>query len=235
MSAFTILLIEDEKNITNFIEKILQTEGYKVLTARTGKQGLSLISSQCPDVVLLDLGLPDMDGAKIIPEAREWSSNPIIVLSARTSDQDKVGALDAGADDYIIKPFSTSELLARIRTSLRHSKRMDLDGTLAERAYSAGGLTIDFIKRRITREEEELHLTPVEFRIVEFLARNSGKVMTYSSILKDVWGPYMVEDNKILRVNMANIRRKLEKNPSEPKYILTEVGVGYRMLEDSGS
>lgn len=234
MKSFTILLIEDEKNISDFIVKILDANNYKVLTARTGNEGLSIISSQNPDIILLDLGLPDMDGINIISNVRSWSLCPIIVLSARTTDNDKVTALDLGADDYITKPFSTDELLARIRTSLRHSSRFLTNESLSEKPYNSGGLTIDFMKRIITRNDEMIHLTPIEYKIVEYIAKNSGKVVTYSAILKNVWGPYMNEnDNKILRVNMANIRRKIEPNPAEPIYIFTELGVGYRMLEDT--
>ena len=234
MREFTILLIEDEKNITDFIVKILQSNNYKVLTAKTGQEGLSIISSRCPDVILLDLGLPDMDGINIISNVRTWSLCPIIVLSARSTDKDKVTALDLGADDYITKPFSTDELLARIRTTLRHSNRIFSNESISEKPYQACGLTIDFMKRLITRDGETIHLTPVEYKIVAYIAKNSGKVVTYSSILKNVWGPNMNEDdNKILRVNMANIRRKIEPNPAEPIYIFTELGVGYRMLEDT--
>lgn len=234
MQDFTILLIEDEKNITDFIVKILQSNNYKVLTAKTGMEGLSIIASRCPDVILLDLGLPDMDGVNIISSVRAWSLCPIIVLSARSTDKDKVTALDLGADDYITKPFSTDELLARIRTSLRHSNRIFSNDGISEKPYQAAGLVIDFMKRLITRNGEPIHLTPVEYKIVAYIAKNSGKVVTYSSILKNVWGPNMnEEDNKILRVNMANIRRKIEPNPAEPIYIFTELGVGYRMLEDT--
>ena len=187
-----------------------------------------------PDIILLDLGLPDMDGLDVISSVRSWSLCPIIVLSARTTDNDKVSSLDLGADDYITKPFSTNELLARIRTSLRHSNRVVTNDSVSEKPYAALGLKIDFMKRIITRDGEPIHLTPVEYKIVAYIAKNSGKVITYSSILKNVWGPNMDEnDNKILRVNMANIRRKIEPNPAEPTYILTELGVGYRMLEDS--
>lgn len=234
MQEFTILLIEDEKNITDFIVRILKSNNYKVLSAKTGKEGLSMISSQCPDIILLDLGLPDIDGIHIISHVRVWSLCPIIVLSARVADHDKVTALDLGADDYITKPFSTDELLARIRTSLRHSNRILSKDNISEKPYTAGGLTIDFMKRLITRNGEIIHLTLVEYKIVAYVAKNSGKVVTYSAILKNVWGPYMnADDNKILRVNMANIRRKIEPNPAEPIYIFTEVGVGYRMLEDT--
>ena len=185
-----------------------------------------------PDIILLDLGLPDIDGVDIIKKVREWSSCPIIVISARTSEREKVLALDLGADDYITKPFGTSELLARIRTSLRHSNKMNTDSPMFIKPYHAKDLTIDFSKRLILLHEQEIHLTPIEYKIVACLAKNSGKVVTYSSIMSDVWGPYTDTDNKILRVNMANIRRKLETNPAEPTYIFTELGVGYRMKED---
>ncbi len=204
---------------------------YKVTCAYSGKEGLSLISSLCPDIILLDLGLPDIDGLGIIEQVREWSSIPIIVLSARTHEHDKVAALDAGADDYITKPFSTSELLARLRTSIRHSNRLQTDSPLCFRPYEAKDLKIDFSRHLITLENKILHLTPVEYKIIAFLAQNSGKVMTHHIIMQNVWGPYINGDTKILRVNMANIRRKIEKNPAEPEYIFTEIGVGYRMID----
>lgn len=229
---FTILIIEDEKNIQTFVSKVLKKHDYRVLSADTGRDGLELIRSQCPDVILLDLGLPDMNGDTIIEEVRTWTSTPIIVISARTAEREKVLALDLGADDYITKPFGTSELLARIRTSLRHSNKLNIDGDLFIRPYHREALTLDFAKRVITIGEETIHLTPIEYKIVAFLAQNSGKVMTYASIISNVWGPYASDDNKILRVNMANIRRKMEQDPAQPHYILTEVGVGYRMLED---
>ncbi len=229
----TILVIEDEQNIASFICKTLKLHQYKTLQAFSGAEGLSIASSQCPDLILLDLGLPDIDGLKIIKDIRSWSSVPIIVVSARTQENEKVAALDAGADDYITKPFGTSELLARIRTSLRHSNRLNNGSQIAIRPYQAEGLTIDFEKRLVTRDNELIHLTPVEYRIVSYLAKNSGKVMTYTAIMTHTWGPYSdVNNNKILRVNMANIRRKLEVTPAEPKYLFTEVGVGYRMRED---
>ena len=229
---YTALIIEDEKNITDFMLNALKSNGYRVITADSGKSGLSLISSQCPDLVLLDLGLPDIDGNDIITSVREWTSCPIIVISARTNERDKVTALDLGADDYITKPFGTPELMARIRASLRHSNRMDSNSALYIRPYKCKGLYLDFEKRMIVLDGEEIHLTQVEYKIVAFLARNSGKVMTYSAIMSNVWGPYTSDNNRILRVNMANIRRKIEKNPSQPQFIFTEVGVGYRMRED---
>ena len=214
MPKFSILIIEDEKNIQHFMSKILKRHDYRVFCADTGTEGLELVRSQCPDIILLDLGLPDMDGSEIISSVRTWSSTPIIVISARTAEDEKVRALDLGADDYITKPFGTSELLARIRASLRHSNRLMTDSELYIRPYRCGDMILDFSKRLLTIEGKEVHLTPIEYKIVACLARNSGG------------------DNKILRVNMANIRRKLEKDPAQPRYIFTEVGVGYRMAED---
>ncbi|MCI6535551.1 response regulator transcription factor [Dorea sp. YH-dor228] len=229
---YSILIIEDEKNILEFMSKTLKANGYRVTTAATGKAGLAIINSQCPDIILLDLGLPDIDGNTIISSVRKWTSCPIIVISARMGERDKVTALDLGADDYITKPFGTSELLARIRASLRHSNRMDSNSALYIRPYRCGELILDFEKRMVTLDGEIIHLTPVEYKIVAFLAKNSGKVMTYSAIMSNIWGPYTDNNNRILRVNMANIRRKIEKNPSQPEYLFTEVGVGYRMQED---
>lgn len=232
MHKFTVLIVEDEKSISDFIFKILSSHDYRVKCASTGKEALSLASSLCPDIILLDMGLPDIDGMEVIQKIRLWSGCPIIVISARTQEDDKVHALDAGADDYLTKPFGTSELLARIRTSLRHSNKSNSENGLPQHPYRAKGLEIDFFKRNITVNGQSIHLTPIEYKIVAFLAQNSGKVMTYSAVMNNVWGPYAESDNKILRVNMANIRRKLERNPAQPVYIFTEVGVGYRMAED---
>lgn len=226
----TILIIEDEENICNFISTTLSAQNYQVIKAYTGVEGLSIITSQCPNIVLLDLGLPDMDGLDIIRQVRTWSAMPILVISTRTQEHEKVEALDLGADDYIPKPFGTSELLARIRTAERHSNR--LSSSSPHNVYHARELTIDFTKHLITVRGKETHLTQVEFKIVALLAQNSGRVMTYDSIISSIWGPYADNNNRILRVNMANIRRKLELNPAEPEYILTEIGIGYRMIED---
>lgn len=228
----SVLIIEDEKSICDFIGKTLDSHEYKVTAANNGKDGLALITSSLPDLVLLDLGLPDMDGMDIIRKTREWSSLPIIVISARTQEKEKVQALDAGADDYITKPFGTFELLARIRTAIRHNNKLSDDSQNTNRPYAADGLTIDFERRLVTLHGKEIHLTRVEYKIVSLLAKNSGKVMTYDTLIDQVWGPYADDNNRILRVNMANIRRKIEENPGEPKYIFTELGVGYRMLED---
>lgn len=233
MSKLTIVIIEDEKNILSFIETALETHDYKVLTAASGKEGLSLINACCPDMILLDLGLPDLDGVDIIKNVRSWSNIPIIVISARTQEQEKVAALDFGADDYITKPFGTSELLARIRTALRHGKPTVStgDGTLVQPTYRSGDLVIDFDKRLVTLRDKEVHLTQIEYKLVSLLAEQSGKVLTYDYIISRIWGPFADSNNQILRVNMAHIRRKLEINPAEPQYIYTEIGVGYRMRE----
>lgn len=232
VQKLSVLVIEDEKSICDFIAKTLNASDYKAVTAGSGKEGLAILTSALPDLVLLDLGLPDMDGIDIIKQTREWSSLPIIVISARVQEREKVAALNAGADDYITKPFGTDELLARIRTAIRHSNKIVDDKVNSTRPYSARGLVVDFGKRLVTVEGKEIHLTRVEYKIVSMLAQNSGKVITYSSLIEQVWGPYADDNNRILRVNMANIRRKIEKNPGEPEYIFTELGVGYRMIED---
>lgn len=226
----TVLIIEDEKNIGNYIETIIVSNQYKAIRARNGVSGISMCVSHHPDLILLDLGLPDMDGMEVLQKIREFSALPIIVISARSQESEKVQALDAGADDYVTKPFGSEELLARIRTALRHRI---LAGTLSSKEpnYSRDGLVIDFDKRLVTLEGESIHLTQIEYKLVSLLAHNAGRVLTYDFILKEIWGPYADTDNQILRVNMANIRRKLEKNPAEPHYIFTEIGVGYRMIE----
>ncbi len=231
MNRQTILVVEDEGNILTIMRAILSANDYKVIEARDGKQALQMVASHCPDLVLLDLGLPDMDGLGIIRQVRAWSKMPIVVVSARDRERDKVEALDLGADDYITKPFGTSELLARIRAALRH---MQGENAQACDRFVCGGLTIDFFKRRIYVDGEEAHLTQNEYKIVTLLAKYAGRVLTYDFIIQHVWGPHAQRDNQILRVNMANIRRKLEKNPASPAYISTEIGVGYRMAEADG-
>lgn len=231
-NKISVVVIEDEDNICDFMVKTLRTHQYKCSAAKTGKEGISLVASGMPDVVLLDLGLPDMDGLDVLQSIRVWSGVPVIIISARSQERDKVKALDAGADDYITKPFGTSELLARIRTALRHSNKMNTGSGNAQKVYQAKDLVIDFEKRRVFLNGQDIHLTQVEYKIVSLLAKNAGKVMTYDSIIADIWGPYADDNNRILRVNMANIRRKIEANPGEPEYIFTELGVGYRMLED---
>lgn len=226
-----ILVIEDEKNIRSFITSVLTAQQYQVVSSSTGRDGLSQAASWCPDLVLLDLGLPDMDGLEIIKKMREWAAFPIIVISARTQEDDKVLALDNGADDYVTKPFGNPELLARIRTALRHGRHMSSSAP-SLMPYRCKGLCIDYEKHQVTRDGQEIHLTQNEFKIVSLLAGNCGRVLTYDRLIEHIWGPYSENDNTILRVNMANIRRKLEPNPAEPIYIFTEIGVGYRMAEE---
>lgn len=229
MNKYYVLVVEDEKNIRSFMQTILTSNGYAVLTARNGEEALMMLSSHCPDLVLLDLGLPDLDGQVFIQRVRQWTQVPILVVSARTHERDKVTALDLGADDYITKPFGTSELLARVRAALRHAAQRSAgqrDGS-----YVCGGLTVDWEKRRVLLDGKDVHLTQNEYKIVALLAQHAGKVVTYDQLIRHVWGPNVVGDNRILRVNMANIRRKLEHNPAEPQYLFTEIGVGYRMAE----
>jgi two-component system KDP operon response regulator KdpE len=227
----TVLIVEDEKNICDFMSSVLQSNHYKVLTAYSGREAITIATSHCPDVILLDLGLPDLDGLEILKRIRSWSNAPIIIISARTQEKEKVLALDAGADDYITKPFGTEEMLARIRTALRHNVKLSANNSA--KRYSVLDLVIDFEKRAVYLENKPVHFTQIEYRILCLLAQNAGKVLTYDHIITEIWGPYAGGDNQILRVNMANIRRKIEKNPADPQYIFTEVGVGYRMIEEN--
>jgi two-component system KDP operon response regulator KdpE len=227
-----ILVVEDEKSISRFISTILDNNGYEAVQARSGTEALSMISSHCPDLVVLDLGLPDMDGLDILQSLRSWSSLPVVVVSARDHEQDKVAALDLGADDYLTKPFGTGELLARVRAAIRHTRTTSTNDEIARKGtYSVGDLTIDYNKHQVLVNGENAKLTLSEFRIVALLGKYAGKVLTYDFIIKELWGPRAGDDNQILRVNMANIRRKVEKNPAEPEYLFTEVGVGYRLAE----
>lgn len=227
-----VLIIEDEQSISNFISTVLSANGYDTLLAARGEEALSMISSHCPDLIILDLGLPDMDGLDILHEVRSWSNLPVIVVSARTHERDKVAALDAGADDYIEKPFGTSELLARIRTAIRHTRTPLANGSIAQSGkFSVGALTIDYDKHHVLVDDEDVHLTLNEFKIVALLGKYAGKVLTYDYMIREIWGPKAKADNQILRVNMANIRRKIESNPATPEYIFTEIGVGYRMRD----
>lgn len=222
-----ILLIEDNKNTCSYISALLDKNGYTTTTALTGREGLSLAASLCPNLILLDLGLPDMDGFQVLEQLRGWSHVPILIVSACNEEQEKVAALDLGADDYITKPFYPNELTARIRTALRHSR-----GNAHSQVYKALNLEIDFDKRILRLEGKRVHPTQIEYQLLSLLAENAGRVLTYNTILRRIWGPYAEENNQILRVNMANIRRKIEQNPAQPQYVFTEVGVGYRMLEN---
>lgn len=227
-----ILLIEDERNICNFIVTTLKSNDYKVNYALNASTGLSLAASVCPDLILLDLGLPDMDGIDVIKNIRNWSNVPIIVISARTQEREKVEALDAGADDYIVKPFGTSELMARIRTALRRYSVNSNTPLPIQNQYIAKNLVIDYDKHVITVDGAIVHFTQIEYKILTYLSQNAGKVITYDALISHVWGPFADSNNRILRVNMANIRRKLESNPADPQYIFTEIGIGYRMIDN---
>ena len=227
-----ILIIEDEKSISHFISSVLTNNGYETMQARTGSEAQSMISSHCPDLIILDLGLPDMDGMDILRQLRSWSSLPVVVVSARSHERDKVLALDMGADDYLTKPFGTDELLARVRTAIRHTRTISGNDEIAQKGtYTVGDLVIDYNKHQALVRGENVKLTLSEFRIVALLGKYAGKVLTYEFIIKELWGPRAGGDNQILRVNMANIRRKIERNPAEPEYLFTEVGVGYRLAE----
>ena len=227
------MIIEDDPGICTFLRATLLADGYDVVVTDNGQGALELIASHCPDCILLDLGLPDMDGNRIIESVRGWTPTPIIVISARSMETDKAQALDLGADDYVTKPFGAIELLARIRAALRHTRTTSENGEIALMdQYHVGALTIDYRKHRVTMAGEDVHLTPNEFRIVALLGRHAGRVLTYRTMLRELWGPSASTDNKILRVHMASIRRKIEPIPSEPRYIFTEVGVGYRMAEE---
>ena len=227
-----VLVVEDEPGITNYIKTILSANGYGFLHAKDGANAMMMVTSHCPDLVLLDLGLPDMDGTKIIQRVREWSRVPIIVVSARTHEREKVETLDLGADDYITKPFGSAELLARIRTALRHAadSRQTSDMPM-EGVFQSGALTVDYGKRRAYIDGEDIRLTQIEYKIVALLSCYAGRVLTYDQMMKSVWGPNSAGEHQILRVNMANIRRKMEPVPAVPRYIVTETGVGYRMTE----
>jgi two-component system KDP operon response regulator KdpE len=225
-----ILLVEDDAHIRRFLRATLVTQGYGLLEVETGEEGLALAAAQVPDLVLLDLGLPDMDGKEVIRRLREWSEIPIIVLTARGQEREKVASLDAGADDYLTKPFGVGELLARIRAAMRRV-RMPEPGRL-EQVLRLGSVTVDLERRKITRETEEINLTPIEFKLLSVLIRHRGKVVTHRQLLKEVWGPSYIEQNPYLRIVILNLRRKLEENPTRPHYLITEPGVGYRLRDE---
>jgi two-component system KDP operon response regulator KdpE len=223
-----ILVIEDEVQMLRFLRPALQSHGFRIHEARAGEEGLREAASRAPDVVLLDLGLPDLDGIEVTRRLREWSQVPILVISARGREEDKVAALDAGADDYVTKPFGVGELLARLRVALRHTSRMG-DGESPRMAL--GDLEIDLEKRRVLLRGEAVHLTPIEYRLLAELAKNAGKVMTHSQLLRQVWGQAYAHQSHYLRVYMAQLRRKLEADPAQPQRLITEPGVGYRLAE----
>lgn len=228
MDNLTILIIEDDKTIQNFLKVTLKTKNYNYLIAQDGLSGLSLYFSNHPDLILLDLGLPDTEGIEVLKQVRQNSNIPIIVVSARSSEQEKVEVLDLGGDDYVTKPFNAAELLARIRVALRHCMRENVSQPVFELDY----LKVDLEKRRIWVKDYEVHLTPIEYKMLVLLIVNQGKVLTHHFIQENVWGYETTDDYQSLRVFMANIRRKIELDSSKPRFIITEVGVGYRFVEE---
>jgi two-component system KDP operon response regulator KdpE len=225
-----IVAIEDDPQIRRFLRTGLESHGFQIHEADTGRLGLIEAANRKPDLVILDLGLPDMDGVEVVNRLREWSGMPVIVLSARTGESDKVAALDAGADDYLTKPFGLGELLARIRVALRHAQaNASLD---KEGIFAVAGLKVDLPHRRVFRDGSEVHLTPIEYRLLTTLVKHAGKVLTHGQLLKEVWGPGHVERNHYLRIYMAGLRHKLESDPARPRFLLTETGVGYRLAAD---
>ncbi len=225
MALPLILLIEDEATLRRFLAPTLLNQGYQVIQATTGAEGLTMARSYNPDLVLLDLGLPDQDGLKVLEGIRSWSRRPILILSARNQERVKVHALDLGADDYLTKPFGAPELLARIRVALRHSVQ-DLNPELV---FDQGGLRVDFERREVSLEGRSIHLTALEYRLLEALVQRVGKVATHAQLLADVWGPSGEGQNHYLRIYMAQLRKKLEADPNRPRFFLTEPGVGYRL------
>jgi len=224
----TILVIEDEPEIRLFLRTSLGAENYRVVEAETGERGAVDAGTHKPDLAIVDLGLPDIDGIEVIRRIRKWSPMPIVVLSARAREQAKVEALDAGADDYVTKPFGVGELLARVRVALRHAAR----APSGKETLVFGGIAVDLQRRRITRGAEEVHLTPIEFRLLVCLAQHLGMVVTHRQLLREVWGPSFVEHTHYLRIYMKQLRDKLEDDPIRPKHLVTETGVGYRLLAE---
>lgn len=226
-----ILVVEDEPQMRKFIRASLTSHGYRVLEAERASEAVMMLTSHNPEMVLLDLGLPDGDGIDLTKQLREWSRVPIIVLSARGREDDKVAALDAGADDYLTKPFGVNELLARMRVALRHAQSREADPSV--QAFEFGELKIDLVRREVFRGEDELHLTPTEYKLLVLFAQNAGKVLTHRQILKEVWGPSYAAQTHYVRVHMAELRKKVEVDPSRPKLLVTEPGVGYRLRDRS--
>jgi two-component system KDP operon response regulator KdpE len=226
----TIVLIEDEVQIRRFLRAALTGQGYRLFEAATGEEGLVEAATRQPDLIILDLGLPDLDGFEVIRRLREWASIPIIILSARGQERDKIAALDAGADDYVSKPFGVGELLARMRVALRHIAHGPDDP--GESTFSVGELQVDLGRRQVVVAGNAVHLTPIEYRLLATLIRYAGKILTHQHLLKEVWGPNQTDQAQCLRVYVAQLRRKLEMDPARPRYLLTEPGVGYRLASE---
>ncbi len=229
-SGPAVVLIEDEPQIRRFLRAALGTQGYRLFEAATAKEGLVEAATRQPDIIILDLGLPDIDGLEVIQRIREWTAVPIIVLSARGQEQDKIAALDAGADDYVSKPFGVGELLARMRAALRHAARNPNDA--ADSTFSVGDLHVDLARRQVLIAGKAVHLTPIEYRLLTTLIHHAGKVLTQRQLLKEVWGLHHTEQAHYLRVYIAQLRRKLEADSARPRYLLTEPGVGYRLASE---
>jgi len=230
MPDAVVVVIEDEPQIRKFLRATLEGQGYRLFEATTGADGVIEVGSRQPDVVIIDLGLPDMDGLDVIRRVREWTDVPIIVLSARGQERDKVTALDAGADDYVSKPFGAGELLARIRVALRHTAGASHESD--EAVFKVRDLRVDLLRRQIFMSEKEIHLTPIEYKLLTTLVRHAGKVVTHQQLLREVWGPSHTEQAHYARVYMAHLRHKLETEPARPRYLLTEPGVGYRLTAE---
>ena len=222
----TILVVEDEPQMRRFLRTLIGSHGYRLLEAESGREALALASSHGPDLIILDLGLPDADGLQIVTDLRGWTQTPIIVVSARGREQDKVLALDRGADDYLTKPFGSQELLARIRVALRHASRSSPE---LGAVFRAGSLTVDLAYRKVSVADQPVHLTPLEYKLLETLIEHFGKVLTHRQLLERVWGPAHVDQTQYLRVYMAQLRRKIEADPARPQLLKTETGVGYRL------
>lgn len=226
-----ILVVEDDRPIRNFITASLKAQGFNYIETEKGIEAIALSMSHKPDLIILDLGLPDIDGINVITKVREWSKIPIIIVSARENERQKIEALDKGADDYLTKPFGIGELLARIRVSLRHSVTNTSENRNTE-IFKVKGLVVDFNKRKVSIDDEDIHLTPIEYKIMALLCKYAGKVLTHNFIINEIWGAALGNETQSLRVFMASLRRKIEKNPAQPQYIYTEVGVGYRLIDD---
>ena len=227
-----ILIVDDDKPIRHFIRVSLETQKYNCIEAKNGAEALALAASHHPDIMVLDLGLPDIDGLEVITQLRGWSHMSVIVVSARGHEREKVEALDAGADDYLTKPFGVAELLARIRVALRRGESSDNRSGVKHTAFELGNLTIDYEKRQVVIQNELVHLTPTEYKLLVLLANHQGKVLTHRFIVNEIWGTSSLGDTQSLRVCMGNLRRKIEEDTAQPRYIITEVGVGYRLVEE---
>jgi two-component system KDP operon response regulator KdpE len=225
-----ILIVEDEPQIRHFLRTTLTAEGYRVIEAENGERGVLEAATHKPDLVMVDLGLPDLDGVEVVKQIRAWSALPILILSARSAEADKVAALDAGADDYVTKPFGVAELTARLRVALRHAARGATPGAAGTLRF--GNIEVDLERRLVRADGSEVHLTPIEFRLLGCLARHGGMVLTHRHLLREVWGPSYVDQSHYLRIYMKQLRHKLEPDPARPRFLLTETGVGYRLASE---